>query len=248
VTPGRYSAPAPPADLGRFDGVLLVDKPAGPTSHDVVDAVRGLLGIRKVGHGGTLDPAATGLLVMLIGRGTKLSNRFLSSDKVYEGDLWLGAATDSHDADGKVVSEAPFEHVTEEKLQEAMAGFRGDVYQTPPMVSAVKVDGAPLYKHARKGRTVERKAKLIHIYEFRLLDFEPPRAGFLMRCSKGTYVRTVCHEIGEQLGCGAHLRHLRRLASGELDVSRAVALEDLLRLGPDEARERILPLRLFMRL
>lgn len=239
----RFTAPAAPRDLSPADGVLLVDKPSGPTSHDVVNVIRRTFGFRKVGHGGTLDPQATGLLVILVGRGTKLSARFMSSDKTYEGTLLLGTATDSQDTDGQVIKEAAWDDVTREKLDEAMSRFQGDIYQTPPMVSAVKIDGVPLYKHARKGRTVERKPRLIHIYEFRLTGFRPPHADFVIRCTKGTYVRTVCAEIGEALGCGACLSSLRRTVSGDFDISGAVSLDDLLKMDKEAVIEKIIPLR-----
>jgi len=241
----RHRAPAPPADIDPWDGVLLVDKPAGPTSHDVVDTVRGTFGFGKVGHGGTLDPAATGLLVLLIGRGTKLSNFFMSSDKTYAGTMRLGVATDSQDADGEVIAEAPWDHVTREMLEAEMAKYRGDIMQTPPMVSAKKVAGVPLYKHARRGKTVKREAKLIHVYTFRLDEFEPPHASFELKCTKGTYVRTICADVGEGLGCGAHLASLRRIASADLHVDDAIPFEDLLKLAEGDLIDRIRPVREF---
>lgn len=225
-----------------FDGILLVDKPAGPTSHDVVDRIRRHFRFKKVGHGGTLDPAATGLLVILLGRGTRLSARFMSSDKTYEGVMKLGASTDSHDADGQVLREADPSGVTREKLEQEMAGFRGDMYQTPPMVSAVKVAGVPLYKLARKGEDVERKPRLIHIYEFRLLDFTPPRASFVLRCTKGTYVRTLCHDIGERLGVGAHLERLRRTESAGYTIDRAIPLDTLLQRETLQLMDLVIPM------
>ena len=241
----RFTAPAPPRDTEPLDGILPIDKPPGPTSHDVVDMIRRKLGIRKVGHGGTLDPAATGVLVILTGRGTKLSSRFMTSDKTYEGTICLGAATNSQDADGEIISEAPWDHITREQLEAEMATFKGDQYQTPPMVSAVKVDGVPLYKHARKGKTVERKPRFIHIYDLTLLDFEPPTARFVMRCTKGTYVRTVCADIGEALGCGAHLQALRRTVSGTIDLGQTTPLKELLDMSEEEVIERIVPIRHF---
>jgi len=224
-----------------FDGILLVDKPAGPTSHDVVDRIRRHFRLKKVGHGGTLDPAATGLLIILLGRGTRLSERFMSSDKTYEGTLRLGIATDSQDADGKVLSEADPSAVTRGQIEEEMSAFKGDIYQTPPMVSAVKIEGVPLYKLARRGQEVERKPRLIHIYEFRLLDYAPPRASFVLRCTKGTYVRTLCHDIGEKLGCGAHLERLRRSECGGFSVTQAVPLDRLLALEQIQLLDVVIP-------
>ena len=246
MTPApRFGNPPPPRALDPYDGVLLVDKPGGPTSHDVVDIIRRRFRLRKVGHGGTLDPQATGLLVILIGKGTKLSNAFMGVDKVYEGTLRLGIATDSQDAQGKILKEADYSAVTREQVEAEMKKFTGDILQTPPMVSAVKVSGVPLYKHARKGRTVEREARLIHIYEFTLLTFEPPRVGFSLRCTKGTYVRTLCADIGENLGCGAHLEQLRRTQSGELRIADAMPLDSVLNLTLEELCRKMIPVSRF---
>ena len=241
----RFNAPAPPRDMEPFDGILPIDKPSGPTSHDVVDKIRRKLGIHRVGHGGTLDPAATGVLVILTGRGTKLSSRFMSSDKTYEGTIHLGVATNSQDADGEVTREAPCDHITREQLEAEMAKLKGDQYQIPPMVSAIKINGVPLYKLARKGKTVERKPRFIHIYDLTLNSFDSPRGDFVMKCTKGTYVRTVCADIGEALGCGAHLESLRRTVSGKIDISQTIPLQDLLDMSEKDVLERILPIRLF---
>ena len=223
------------------DGILLVDKPAGPTSHDIVDKVRKTFKLDKVGHGGTLDPQATGLLVLLIGRGTKLSNSLMGSDKCYEGTLRLGSSTDSQDAAGKELSSAPFEHITQEMLETTMATFNGDQMQIPPMVSAIKKDGVPLYKLARKGKTVEREPKFIHLYKFSLNTFGLPDSTFEVLCTKGTYVRTLCHDIGEKLGCGGHLAQLRRTRSGHLSIDDAVGFEELIGYTPAQMLERIIP-------
>lgn len=246
IRPHPASAPAAPRDMDPFDGVLIVNKPAGPTSHDVVDAIRRRFGFRKVGHGGTLDPQATGILVILIGRATRLSERFLGSDKTYEGTIRLGIETDSQDADGTVLREADFTGITEARLQDAMNALKGDIYQTPPMVSAVKVDGVPLYKRARRGEVVERKPRLVHVYEFRLLSFELPRARFVVRCTKGTYVRTLCAEVGTALGCGAHLEALCRSATGEFTLDQALSLTEILAQTRDSLRPRLLPVRQFI--
>jgi len=243
----RFNRPAPPRPIEPLDGVLPVDKPSGPTSHDVVDAVRRHFGLRKVGHGGTLDPQATGLLILLLGRGTKLADRFIGSDKTYQGVLRLGIATDTQDADGEVVREADPSGVTREQVEGLMAKLTGDLLQKPPMVSAVKVAGVPLYKHARKGREVERESRLIHVYEFVMERFENPRAQFILRCTKGTYVRTLCADIGEALGCGAHLESLRRTRSGDLRIEDAIPVAAALAMTRDELRARILPLRRFQR-
>ncbi len=237
----RFGAPAAPQDIDPFSGVLLVDKPMGPTSHDIVHRIRRNFKIKKVGHGGTLDPMATGLLIILLGKGTKLSDRFMGSDKVYEGTLRLGSATDSQDAQGEAISEGDPSHVTEEQVREEMQKLMGDSMQMPPMVSAIKVNGVPLYKHARKGKVVERKARLIHLYQFKMLNFELPDSEFVVKCSKGTYIRTLCHDIGENLGCGGHLARLRRTASGKLDISQALSMDKIMKMSRNELTKHILP-------
>jgi len=229
----------PPAEMP--DGVVLIDKPAGLTSHDVVDRIRRRFRIRKVGHGGSLDPQATGLLVVLLGKGTRLSDRFLNSDKEYEGVMRLGVTTDSYDLDGTVQSEAPWQGVSREQVEAVMRRFQGDLMQTPPMISAVKKGGVPLYKLARKGQEVEREARLVHLYEFTLLSFSPPDVGFRLRCTKGTYVRSLCHDVGQALGCGAVLASLRRTASGAFRVEDAIQLDEALDLVPEDFSARIIP-------
>src|SRR5512137_334893 len=180
-------------EFSALDGAILIDKPAGPTSHDVVDAIRRQFNLKKVGHCGTLDPAATGLLIIVLGRGTKLSERLMSDDKVYEGTMRFGETTDSYDADGELVASLPVPPITLEELNEAASQFVGDQMQTPPMVSAVKKGGVPLYKLARKGIEVEREPRLIHIYRFVFSAYQEPLAWFRLACTKGTYVRTVAH-------------------------------------------------------
>ncbi len=228
--------------LDPWDGILLVDKPSGPTSHDIVDRIRRHFRFKKVGHGGTLDPMATGLLIMLLGRGTKISNQIMGSDKTYEGTMFLGASTDTQDCDGVVTFEGDASGVTRERLEEEMKKWIGDVQQIPPMVSAIKKDGVPLYKLARKGQEIEREPRLLHIYEFRILDFALPRVTFRLRCTKGTYVRTLCADIGAALGCGGHLQKLRRTMSGNFDVANAITMVDLLELNADSLIPRIIPL------
>jgi len=224
-----------------LDGVLLVDKPVGPTSHDIVDAVRRHFGLRKVGHAGTLDPNATGLLILLLGRGTKLSDKLMADDKVYEGTAKFGESTDSYDADGKLTASLPVPPLTLEQLNAATEPFIGDLMQTPPMVSAVKKDGVPLYKLARKGIEVERQARLIHIYQFRFSEYREPIGYFRVACTKGTYVRSIIHELGQKLGCGAHLATLRRQASGKFDVAGAMPCAELLGLSKTELAARVIP-------
>ncbi|MFH0907494.1 MAG: tRNA pseudouridine(55) synthase TruB [bacterium] len=233
--------PAPPRALDPWDGVLLVDKPSGPTSHDVVARIRRHFQIKKVGHGGTLDPMATGLLIILLGKGTKLSGQIMGCDKVYEGTMRLGVSTDTQDGDGQVVTERDPSGVTCDQLLEEMKKRTGDIQQVPPMVSAIKRNGVPLYKLARKGLSVEREPRLIHVYQFHLLDFSPPFVSFRLRCTKGTYVRTLCADIGDALGCGAHLASLRRTESGTFRLADAVSFNDLLRLSSSELAGRIIP-------
>ncbi|MBI2437433.1 MAG: tRNA pseudouridine(55) synthase TruB [Lentisphaerae bacterium] len=228
--------------LAQPDGLLLVDKPPRLTSHDVVDRIRRQFHFNKVGHAGTLDPQATGLLILMIGRATRLANTLLAGDKTYEGALRLGIATDTQDADGRIISESPYHHVTRAQVEAAIQKLTGDLLQTPPMVSAVKKNGVPLYKLARQGKTVERTPKLVHIYEFNLCDFAPPRVAFFLRCSKGCYVRTLCADLGTDLGCGAHLERLRRTQIGEFALAQAASLQDLLRLDRTELLEKIIPL------
>jgi len=225
-----------------LDGVLLVDKPSGLTSHDVVDKIRRHFRLPKVGHAGTLDPQATGLLVIMIGRGTKLANSLMSADKIYEGTIRLGIATDTQDAEGKVVSEADPGLITGELLAAEMKKLTGDILQIPPMVSAAKKDGVPLYKLARQGKTVERKPKLVRIHEFTLRSFQLPRACFFLRCSKGVYARTLCDDIGRALKCGAHLESLRRLRSGEFSVQDAYPLEQLMEMDRRQLAQIMMPL------
>lgn len=230
-----------PGMADSLDGILLVDKPAGFTSHDVVAKLRSVFRLKKVGHGGTLDPAATGLLVLLLGRGTKLSDRVMGGDKAYEGEFFLGVTTNTQDADGEVTQERDASHVNREMLEAEMKRLTGDSMQLPPMVSAIKQNGVPLYKLARQGLDVERSSRLIHIYEFRLLAFNPPCARFSVRCTKGTYVRTLCADIGEALGCGAHLRRLRRTRSGSMTVNDALPLSDILSLTKSQLQQHIIP-------
>lgn len=232
--------PPSPLSLGPLDGLLLVDKPSGPTSHDIVAKIRRQFRIPKVGHGGTLDPMATGLLVILLGKGTKISERVMNHDKTYEGIFRLGIETDSQDADGKIVAEHDPAGITTEQIAEQLRTRLGDQMQLPPMVSAIKIKGVPLYKLARKGQTVERPPKLIHLYRFDLLDFTPPDVRFVVACTKGTYVRTLAHDIGAALGVGAHLTQLRRTHIGRLDIANAAPLDELLSLPALD--ERVIPL------
>jgi tRNA pseudouridine55 synthase len=227
------------------DGVLLVDKPAGCTSHDVVGLIRRQFALKKTGHGGTLDPGATGLLVILLGKGTRLSAQVMGGDKSYAGAFRLGRVTATQDREGEVLAEHPWEHVTRAEVEGQMRALSGDIFQLPPMVSAVKIDGVPLYKLARKGLEVERKRRFVHIYRFVLTEWNPPLASFEVDCTKGTYVRTLAHDLGQALGCGASLETLRRTRSGDFDVADALTLEQVKALSLAELNERVLPYERF---
>lgn len=228
-------------EFSALDGAILIDKPSGPTSHDVVDAIRRKFGIKKVGHCGTLDPNATGLLIIVLGRGTKLSERLMGDDKVYEGTIKFGETTDSYDSDGELTGSLPVMPMTLEQLNDEAGAFIGDIMQVPPMVSAIKKGGVPLYKLARKGQEVEREPRLIHIYNFRFTDYAEPVGTFKLACTKGTYVRSVAHDLGQKLGCGAHLATLRRSVSGKFDVADATTLDAVLNLSLAELEKRVIP-------
>jgi tRNA pseudouridine55 synthase len=228
-------------EFSPLDGAILIDKPAGPTSHDVVDAIRRQFGIKKVGHCGTLDPNATGLLVIVLGRGTKLSEKLMGDDKVYEGTVKFGEATDSYDADGEITETRPVPPLALDQLNEAAAAFIGDLMQIPPMVSAIKKQGVPLYKLARKGIEIVREPRLVHIYNFRFTDYHEPLGRFRIACTKGTYVRSIAHELGQRAGCGAHLAALRRITSGKFDVADALPLAKVLKLTAVELEKRVFP-------
>ncbi|HEY4989480.1 MAG TPA: tRNA pseudouridine(55) synthase TruB, partial [Opitutaceae bacterium] len=197
----------------ELEGVLLVDKPGEHTSHDVIARLRGKLRMRKIGHAGTLDPMATGLLIVLVGKATRVSQFIISLDKEYEGTIELGKSTDSQDAEGETMETRPVPALTEAEVRAAIQGFLGDQYQTPPMFSAIKIGGVPLYKKARQGEEVAREPRFIRVMSWELLRFASPHIDFRLRCTKGTYVRTLAHDLGAQLGCGAHLSALRRTAT-----------------------------------
>jgi tRNA pseudouridine55 synthase len=218
-------------------GLLLVDKPTGITSHDAVSRVRRALGIRKVGHAGTLDPMATGLLVIGVGRATRLLRFLGESPKLYEGTGVLGVETETLDADGAIVRESPVT-VTEGELRTAIASFVGDIEQTPPAYSAVKVGGERSYRAARRGEAVDAPPRRVHVYAFNLRRFDPPRFDFRVRCSGGTYVRSLVADVGRSLGCGAHLGVLRRTAIGPFGVEDARSPEDPGPLLPMDAAVR----------
>ena len=224
------------------DGVLLVDKAAGMTSHDVVALVRRRLQIKKVGHCGTLDPIATGLLLLTLGRGTKIQDLLMSEDKEYAGTLRLGVTTATQDREGEIIQTRPVPVLDENTVRDAFEKFRGDFYQMPPMVSAIKKDGVPLYKLARQGKVVEREPRLVHVYRYTIGRIALPEIDFSVVCSKGFYVRTYANDIGETLGCGAHLQSLRRMKSGRFDVAGALTVEELRTAEPKAILNRILTL------
>ena len=224
-----------------LDGALLIDKPATWTSHDVVAKLRNHFHLEKVGHCGTLDPMATGLLILMLGKATKLSERFMTSVKVYEGAMRLGETTDSYDADGEVTSENLIPLMSVGELNEAAKTFLGDQQQIPPMVSAIKVGGKPLYKLARQGVEIPREPRLVHIYTFKFSEYEEPFAYFRVSCTKGTYIRSLAHDLGQKLACGAHLSRLRRLGSGRFDVADAVPLEEALTWDLPELEKQVIP-------
>ncbi len=207
--------------------ILVIDKPRGLTSHDVVARVRRITRMQKVGHAGTLDPAATGVLVVLVGKATRLAQFFVDLEKRYRGRVVLGVTTDTQDAEGQVASTADVSGVTQPQIEEAFAAFEGETEQIPPMVSALKRDGTPLYVLARRGEVVERAPRPITISELRILSVEMPEVEFEMTCSRGTYVRTVAADIGARLGCGGHLGQLVRTAVGPFHVNDATSLDEL---------------------
>jgi tRNA pseudouridine55 synthase len=224
------------------DGVLLVDKAEGMTSHDVVALIRRKLEMKKVGHCGTLDPIATGLLLLTLGRGTKIQDLLMSEDKEYAGTLMLGVTTGTQDRQGEVIEQRPVPALDENQIRAAFEKFRGDFYQMPPMVSAIKHGGIPLYKLARQGKVVEREPRLVHVYRYTVDRIALPEIDFSVVCSKGFYVRTYVHDIGETLGCGAHLKSLRRIKSGRFHVDRAISVAEIKTASREEILKRILSL------
>lgn len=225
----------------ELDGVLLVDKPTDHTSHDVIARLRGKLKMKRIGHAGTLDPMATGVLVVLVGKATRASQYLTSLDKEYTGTIKLGQVTNTQDAEGEVLETRPVPPLTEAEMLAAMKGFIGDQYQTPPMFSAVKIDGVPLYKMARKGEEIEREPRFVRIASFELTRFALPEFDFVLRCSKGTYVRTVAHDLGAKLGCGAHLSSLRRTSTGKFVISQCLTLDAIQALSLPEIEKRLIP-------
>jgi len=209
------------------DGVIIVDKPREWTSHDVVNKMRRLAGTRKIGHLGTLDPGATGVLPLVIGRATRLAQFFTRNDKTYQGVIHFGYSTDSYDMDGVATSPETPVTLDRQELETLFNRFRGEIQQVPPPVSAKKVAGRPAYELARKGQPVELEPVNVNIYELQVLNVEGCEATVLLHCSAGTYVRSIAHDAGHALGCGAFLKSLRRIASGDFNIERARTLEEL---------------------
>lgn len=228
--------------MEKLDGILLIDKPKGMTSHDVVAKVRRLFGIKKIGHAGTLDPMATGLLILLVGRATKISQYLIGLSKCYEGTMKLGIVTDSHDAEGSVIESHDVPEKTLDGLQELADTFLGDQYQVPPMFSAKKVNGQKLYKLARNGTTIEREPQFINIDTFDIDDINDDEVTFFVSCSKGTYVRTLVHDFGQKLGCGAHLIQLCRTDIENFSIEDAVTLERLESMNREEYSSVLIPI------
>lgn len=213
-----------------MNGIVIVDKPEGWTSQDVVSKLRGVLRTKRIGHGGTLDPMATGVLPVFVGRATRGVEFFEHAEKTYEAVLQLGVTTDTEDITGTVLEEKPV-NITEDQIEAALEKFRGEISQIPPMYSAVKVNGQKLYDLARKGKEVERKPRQITIFQLDCLAFSGKTVTLRVRCSKGTYIRTLCKDIGEALGCGGCMAALRRTAAGSYTINQAVPLKTLIESG-----------------
>jgi tRNA pseudouridine55 synthase len=230
-------------------GILNIDKAQGLTSHDVVARLRRICGIRRIGHAGTLDPLATGVLLVCVGSATRLSEYLMGQPKTYETTVRLGQTTTTYDTEGEITAERPFNHLTHADIEAALAEFRGPLAQIPPIYSAIKVNGQPMYKLARQGKTVERQPRAVTIYALDLLAWNPPDLRLRVACSSGTYIRSLGYDLGERLGCGGHLTALRRTAVGDFQIAQAVSLEALTpdnwlahTLPPDQAVAHLLRL------
>jgi len=223
-----------------MNAVLIIDKPAGLTSHDVVNRVRRTLQQKSVGHLGTLDPMATGVLPLVLGNLTRLAQFYTACEKTYEGTIRFGFSTDTYDAEGDATGEAQDVTLAESKVRELAEGFRGVIEQVPPPFSAKKIHGVPAYKLARKHQEVKLHPVQVEIKEFEILRVEKDRVVFRARVASGTYMRSVAHDMGQQIGCGAHLESLRRTAVGEFDITDAHTLEEVAEAGKDGALDDIL--------
>jgi tRNA pseudouridine55 synthase len=221
-----------------LSGVVVINKPSGPTSFDVVRRVKGLFKVKRVGHTGTLDPTATGVLPICIGAATKVAGFIAEGEKEYEATVRFGQVTDTQDAVGRVVETRPVDGLTEDRVREALRSFVGLIEQTPPMYSARKIEGKRLYELARAGEEVERVPRAVNVDEARLTFFQPPDCGIFVRCSKGTYLRTLAHDLGMRLGFGGHLRDLRRVRVGPFSLDESVGLDELM-AAAKEGREAL---------
>lgn len=223
-----------------MDGILIIDKFKGPTSHDIIDFLRRRFSIRKTGHAGTLDPQASGVLVVLVGSYTKKSKEFSGHDKEYEACLTLGIATDSQDANGRILKKEKYPDYNLRDIEGVFGQFLGEIEQIPPMFSALKYKGRRLYMLARKGIEVRRPARQVYIHSLKITKFELPHIHFVVRCSKGTYIRTLCADIARALGCPGHLSELRRIRSGPFTISQAISLDQLNNFSAQKLEEALL--------
>ncbi len=221
----------------ELSGILNINKPRGLTSHDVVDKIREISGVRKVGHAGTLDPIATGVLVICLGKATRLVNFIMQSPKTYRATLRLGISTNTHDAEGEIIREAPV-NVSLEELKEALKSFVGSIEQIPPLFSAIKIAGKRLYELAREGKEVTPPPRKVEIYRLEVVEWNRPFLTIEVECSPGTYIRALARDLGEKLGCGAHVTELTRLRSGRFNLEDAVTLEELER---SKLKQHLLP-------
>ena len=240
TTTGKTELSAGRKRKGRqVDGILLLDKPQGLTSNGALQRVKHLLQAAKAGHTGALDPLATGVLPLCFGEATKVSQYLLESDKGYQTDIRLGVRTNTADAEGEVIAERPTDGIDETNVVNALSQFRGHIEQLPPMYSALKHNGQPLYKLARAGQEVERKPRPVTVYELELVAFNGESVTLNIRCSKGTYVRTIADDLGEALGCGAHVTRLRRTLAGSFELSDCITLDELERLATEQGTEAV---------
>jgi tRNA pseudouridine55 synthase len=210
-----------------LDGILNINKPQGKTSYSIVALVKRLSGEKRVGHAGTLDPAATGVLPVCLGRGTRVIEFLVDTTKIYRAEIEFGIATDTYDSSGKITRQGDPSGITQNQLESALDSFRGPIQQTPPMYSAVKHNGQPLYKLARAGIRVERRSRTAVIHRLELTSWQPPTATLEVECSKGTYIRSLAHDLGQALGCGAHLKSLIRTRCGLFDIKDAISISQL---------------------
>jgi len=222
------------------DGILIVNKPRGLTSHDIVSLIRNKLNIKKVGHAGTLDPLACGVLVILIGKATKLSKNLVKHDKVYEADCLLGIMTETDDLEGEIIKKQSKISIDEQDLITALSKFKGSIKQKVPRYSAVKLKGKRLYDLARKKKRFNLPERTVTIYEIELINFNPPEVKLRIRCSKGTYIRSICRDIGKVLGCGACLKSLKRSKSGPFTIDESISIDEIRMFSKNKIKEHIL--------